>query len=174
MKSDTWRFNVWSKSSAEIYQSRSGACSFLFFFFPKKSISTFEHNNCNYFLQWKSWIDKYFTSYFTFSGLFFFYVLVLFRKQRELGQGSRRKSTTFCCFIILAQCPGTLFPWQPSWMAYLLFSVYSACVCVCVYECACVGVPAEQFPLMKKARRRFLGDVMKYWEGNNACSWLNK
>lgn len=53
-------------------------------------------------------------------------------------------------------------------MAYLLFSVYSACVCVCVCECACVGVPAEQFPLMRKARRRFLGDAMKYLEGSSA------
>lgn len=93
---------------------------------------------------------------------------VFFSKQRQLGQGSRRKSTTFCCFIILAWCPGILFPWQPFWTAYLLFSFYSACVCVCVCECACVGVPAEQFPLMRKARRRFLGDVMKYLEGNSA------
>lgn len=57
-------------------------------------------------------------------------------------------------------------------MAYLPFSVYSACVCVCVCERACVlavGVPGEQFPLMTKARRRYLGDVMKDLEGNSAA-----
>lgn len=41
-----------------------------------------------------------------------------------------------------------------------------AYVCASVRVCWRVGVPAEQFPLMRKARRRYLGDVMKDLEGN--------
>lgn len=46
------------------------------------------------------------------------------------------------------------------------------CVClqfasVSVRVCWLVGVPTEQFPLMRKVRRRYLGEVMKDLEGNS-------
>lgn len=44
-----------------------------------------------------------------------------------------------------------------------------AYACVSVRVCWRVGVPGEQFPLMRKARRRYLGDVMKDLEGNSAA-----
>lgn len=52
------------------------------------------------------------------------------------------KAQPFVSFSVqwLAQCPGNLFPWQPSWMAYLPFPVYSVRVCVCSCECACMPV----------------------------------
>jgi len=45
-----------------------------------------------------------------------------------------------------------------------------AYACVSVRVCWRVGAPAEQFPLMRKVRRRYLGDVMKGLEGNSTGS----
>lgn len=42
-----------------------------------------------------------------------------------------------------------------------------AFACVSVRVCWPVGVPTEQFPLMRKAERRYLGEAMKDLGGNS-------
>lgn len=101
----------------------------------------------------------------------FLCVFVCLSEKRELGHCSRRRSATLCFFSIqwLARCPGNLFhdsllEWHICHFQFTLRAF--AYVCASVRVCWRVGVPAEQFPLMRKARRRYLGDVMKDLEGN--------